>query len=45
MEETNQEQKIYTKKCKTCGKEIKGFTENQVKWLFNVHKMTHEKEK
>jgi hypothetical protein len=44
--ETKEETKVtryYLEKCKKCGKEVKGTTKDQVRWLLNVHKMTHEK--
>jgi hypothetical protein len=40
-----EDRKIYRERCKICNKEIVGLTENQVRWLHNVHKMTHDKEK
>ena len=38
-----EDRKIYRERCKICNKEIVGLTSNQVRWLLNVHKMTHDK--
>lgn len=36
---------VYSDKCKKCKKEIKGFSESNLKYNMRLHKETHEKEK
>lgn len=33
--------KMHKEKCDICGKEIEGYTINQVKYLIAQHKLTH----